>query len=191
VTGASEWHRAGIAVSGVTLVLMIAAGIHFFAPARPDQGDQQAALVSVPGPQDVAAAPTQNLPVLDERTLEPTPSPATRRRVPAPPRSRTLRAAVDVESLDKLADAPRLATPLVASLEIPEESVRFEPMRLSVSAEFVEPPLPADVPDDGSDREAPTARAAQRGPVTAALATAGSAVATGLRTAGRAVKRAF
>ena len=32
---ASEWRRAGIAVSGVTLVLLIAAGIHFLAPARP------------------------------------------------------------------------------------------------------------------------------------------------------------
>lgn len=34
MTAASERRRAAIAVSGVTLVLLIAAGIHFIAPAR-------------------------------------------------------------------------------------------------------------------------------------------------------------
>jgi hypothetical protein len=191
MTGASEWHRAGIAVCGVTVVLVIAAGIHFFAPARPDRGDRQAALVGAPGPRNVATAPARNAPVLDERTPEPTPARATRRRVPAPQRSRTFREAGDVEWPDNVADAPRLAMPVVASLEIPEESVRFEGMRLSVSAEFVEPPMPTVEADDGSDPEAPTAGAARRGPVSAAFVTAGSAVAGGLRTAGRALKRAF
>ncbi len=88
-------------------------------------------------------------------------------------------------------DAPRLETPLVATLRIPEDTVRFEPMRLATSERFLEPPLPAVTGDHAEDRDTSAAHGTRRDPVTAAFVTAGSAVAGGFRSAGRAMKRVF
>ena len=52
-------------------------------------------------------------------------------------------------------NAPPLATPLVASLEIPEDSLRLRADALPVTAEFDEPALPTVAASDSrSDRDA-------------------------------------
>jgi hypothetical protein len=56
---------------------------------------------------------------------------------------------------------------------------------------FVEAPLPAAVADADRKLEPTAARGGRRDPVTAAFATAGSAVAGGIRSAGRAMRRVF
>jgi hypothetical protein len=77
---------------------------------------------------------------------------------------------------------------VAAAFEIPEESLRLESMRLSVSEEFVEAALPALSVADGDEA---SVRGGRRDPVTAVFVTAGRSVAGGFRSAGRAVKRVF
>jgi hypothetical protein len=198
VTGATEWHRAGIAISGVTLVLGIAAGIHFIAPPRSTQGDISPSTAVTRLPTVAAAAPTfvpptLVLPTFDETALEPLQlaSPL-RPRVLSPHQVEQVRPPGAIDSPSGGAGEPVLAAPLVASLEAPEDSLLLvAPMLMPVNAEFVEPALHTVESDSapGGDAAEPVAR--QRDPVTAAFVTAGSAVAGGFRSAGRALRRAF
>ncbi len=190
MTGASEWHRAVLALAGLTLVLLVAAGIHFIAPARPDPTRVVPSLETATVPTVATAPPLPTRPAVEDANDAPTPQP--RRRMPSPPTAAPVRPdAVAVDAWEQDVNAPPLATPLVASLEIPEDSLRFEPMRMPVTTEFDEPALPVAGGDGRSDRDAAMRRARQRDPVTAAFVTAGNAVAGGFRTAGRALKRAF
>jgi hypothetical protein len=79
---------------------------------------------------------------------------------------------------------------VAAAFEIPEESLRLESLRLSVSEEFVEAPLPA-LSNAVADGDEASVRGGRRDPVTAVFVTAGRSVADGFRSAGRAVKRVF
>jgi hypothetical protein len=190
MTGASEWHRAGIAVCGVTLVLLVAAGIRFIAPPRPDHARRSPSMEMATVPTVDMAPPARTSPTSSDIAGEP--ATAQPRQHVAPPR-RAGQVLADAVAVDGREDgkAPVLATPLVASFEIPEDSLRFEPMRLPVSTEFDELALPIAASDGGADRDAAGRGARQRDPVTAAFVTAGSAVAGGFRTAGRALRRAF
>jgi hypothetical protein len=200
LTGATEWHRAGIAISGVTLVLGIAAGIHFIAPPRSTQGDISPSTAAARLPTVAAAAPTFVPPTLvlrtfDETALEPLQlaSPL-RTRVLSPHQVEQVRPAGAFDSLEPSGGAgePVLAAPLDASLEAPEDSLLLvAPMHMPVNAEFVEPALHAVESDSESSGDAAARVARQRDPVTAAFVTAGSAVAGGFRSAGRALRRAF
>jgi hypothetical protein len=201
MSSATEWHRAGIAVSGVTLVLAIAAGIHFIAPARATRADISPSTALTTLPAVAAAAPTlvpSTLvpPTFEEAVIEPLQrARPLRLRVSFLPHVERVRPGTTAgDSLEpsRGADEPMLAAPLVASLEVPEGGLLLvEPMHIPVSAEFVEPALPtvASVSEPDGDAVARVAR--QRDPVAAAFVTAGSAVAGGFRSAGRALKRAF
>jgi hypothetical protein len=189
MTGASEWRRAGLAVSGVTFVLIIAAGIHFFAPPPRNRAEQPVPVDTISAAANPTVVP-EKVPVIDEAATDRSRTSAVaRRRIPSQGR-RTLRAAIAVESPDRSVDAPRFSTPLIASPELLEHGMHFEPMRLSMSAAWIELPLPAVVADVGSAPRV-SAHVARRGPVVAAFVTAGSAMAGGFRSAGRAIKRAF
>ena len=189
MTDASEWHRAGVAVCGVTLVLLVAAGIRFIGPARQDPARRSPSTDMATAPTVGTAPPVQTSPTSADIPSEPLPQP--RRHVASPRLAGQVLA--DAIGLDALEDGngPRLAAPLVPSLEIPENSLQFEPIRMPVSTEFDEPALPIAASDDGADRDRAARGARQRDPVTAPFVTAGSAVAGGFRTAGRALKRAF
>jgi hypothetical protein len=196
MSGASEWHRAGIAVSGVTLVLTIAAGIHFIAPARSTRADISPSTAMTTLPPVTAAAPTLVPPTFEEAAIEALrPARPLRLRVSFPlhvERTQPGTAAGDSLEPSRGADEPMLAAPLVASLEVPEEGLLLvEPMHIPVNAEFVEPALPTVATDSEPDADAAERVARQRDPVAAAFVTAGSAVAGGFRSAGRALKRAF
>jgi hypothetical protein len=195
MSSGTEWHRAGIAVSGVTLVLAIAASIHFIAPARSTQTDASPSTAVTTLPTVAAAAPTLVTPTLEEAAIETLrPVSPLRSRVSSPRQVEQVHpgaAALHSFAPSRGADEPVLAVPLVASLEVPEDGLPLvEPMHMPVNAEFVEPALPTVARDSEPDGDA--ARVArQRDPVTAVFAMAGSAVAGGVRSAGRALKRAF
>jgi hypothetical protein len=195
MSSGTEWHRAGIAVSGVTLVLAIAASIHFIAPARSTQTDASPSTAVTTLPTVAAAAPTLVTPTLEEATIESLqPVSPLRSGVSSPRQVEQVHpgaAALHSFAPSGGADEPVLAVPLVASLEVPEDGLPLvEPMHMPVNAEFVEPALPTVARDSEPDSDA--ARVArQRDPVTAVFTMAGSAVAGGFRSAGRALKRAF
>jgi hypothetical protein len=193
VTGASEWRRAGIAVSGVTLVLLIAGAIHFLVPARPSGTPLARAIETVPEPAAITASPTPSRPMVnDVRHEQSMPAPQQPLRMPPARHLKPgLQDVVAVGSPKREVGAPELAAPLVARLEIPEDTLQFEPMRMPVSPEFAVPALSVPLPASGDDQDAAARTAHQRDPVTAAFVTAGNAVAGGFRTAGRAIKRAF
>jgi hypothetical protein len=189
---ASEWRRAGIAISGVTLVLIIAAGIHFLAPSKHDDSARPAATMTrALALTDAGSSVVDRAPELSEHVFEPQTrrAPSSRRVVPRPVRMSSRepmeRRLADVHVEPAGADMPRVAT-----IEYPEGTVQFVPARLATAA-FVETPLPAAVADADRKLEPPAARGGRRDPVTAAFATAGSAVAGGIRSAGRAMRRVF
>jgi hypothetical protein len=202
MTGASEWRRAAIAVTGVTLVLLIAASIHFLVPARPRQTPIAHSIATLPEPAPIIALPMRSLPTLRDASSEAAfAKAAADPQIPAPPRALRLppprhvtpglQDIVAEGTLNQEIGTPALAEPLVARLEIPEDRLHVEPMRLPVSAEFAEPSLSV-ARERADESDGAVARAArQRDPVTAAFVTAGSAVAGGFRSAGRAIKRAF
>jgi hypothetical protein len=199
VTGATEWRRAGIAISGVTLVLGIAAGIHFIAPPRSTQGDVSLSTAVTKLPTVAAAAPTfvpptLVLPTFEETAFEPIQLASPLRPRVLPPRQvqQVHRAGAAFDSLESSGGAgePVHAAPLVASLEAPEDRLLLvAPMHMPMNAEFVEPALHTVESDSDSGGDARVAR--QRDPVNAAFVTTGSAVAGGFRSAGRALRRAF
>lgn len=195
MTAASEWHRAGLAVSGVTLVLLIAAGIHFITPPRPDRTVSSPAIATTTLPPVAAAAPAKASAVLAELATAPRFTLEPKLRFAATGRARQVlpdSIATDSRGSASNVHDAALGTPLVASGEIPELSLRLEPIRMPVSAEFGEPLLPSEIVDhNGTDREVIARDGRQRDPVTAAFVTAGNAVAGGFRSAGRALKRAF
>jgi hypothetical protein len=188
MTGTSEWYRAGLAVSGVTIVLLIAAGIHFILPARSDRMANSPAPTATTRPVTPAASIESSM-----VTAEPAPTmqalpPSVARR----PLKPTRRVPVNEDAANQLppgGNEPVFATPLALSLEIPEKSLLQEPILLAVSAEYVE--LPAAPSDDPGARDVIAPATRERDPVSAAVVTAGSAVASGFRSAGRAFKRAF
>lgn len=190
MTGVSEWHRAVVAVSGVTLVLVVAAGIHFIAPARPDPARPRPSLETATAPTVSPVPPLRMSPTTFEGADDDRSTPQLPRRVAAPMKAAPVPDVVAAE-LDEDVHARLRAMPRVASLEIPEDSVRLEPMRLPVTTDFDEPALPVPASDAPADRDAVVRGARPRDPVTAAFVTAGNAVAGGFRTAGRALKRAF
>jgi hypothetical protein len=187
---ASEWRRAGIAVSGVTLVLFIAAGIHFLAPSKRDDSARPAARVTrALEPTDAGSSVVDRTSELSEHVFEPqTRTRSSSRRV-VPRRVRTSSHERELADLD--VEPAREDMPRVATIKYPEETVQFVPTRLAMTATFVETPLPAAVADAPRNLEPPAARGARRDPVTAVFATAGSAVAGGIRSAGRAMRRVF
>jgi hypothetical protein len=196
MSSATEWHRAGIAVSGVTLVLAIAASIHFIAPARSTPPDASPSTAVTTLPTVAAAAPTLVTPTLEEAAIESfQPASPLRPRVSSPRQVKQVHpgaAALHSLAASRGADEPVLASPLVASLEAPEDGLPLvEPMHMPVNAEFVEPALPTVARDSEPDGDAAARVARQHDPVTAAFVMAGSAVAGGFRSAGRALKRAF
>lgn len=173
------------------MVLVIAAGIHFIAPERPT-GTTVEPPSSTAAPAESAPAQSPPSAVLARSGAE-QPSPAAPRRL-RPPSSRASRPSADAvgpTAPPTLAvDTPQFDAPLVASLEIPENGLPLESIGMPVSAEFVEPLVMSDREGDG-DRDDASRAGRPRDPVTAAFVTAGSAVAGGFRSAGRALKRAF
>ena len=194
MTAASERRRAAIAVSGVTLVLLIAAGIHFIAPARRAERTIARSVEALLPQAPTAVTSSASSPAVES-------SDAQRPAAAAPQRTRAVTPRVAKRSADDRdtagsssapADDPTmLAVPLVASLEIPENSLRVESLRMPVSADFVEPILPISESEPSGQRGSLARSERQRDPVTAAFVTAGNAVAGGFRSAGRALKRAF
>jgi len=143
-------------------------------------------------PTDAGSSDVDRTPELSEQVFEPqTRTQSSSRRV-VPRRVRTSshepleRRLADLDVEPAREDMPRVAT-----IEYPEETVQFVPTRLAMTATFVETPLPAAVADAPRNLEPPAARGARRDPVTAVFATAGSAVAGGIRSAGRAMRRVF
>ena len=193
MTAASERRRAAIAVSGVTLVLLIAAGIHFIAPARRAETTIARSVGTMLPQAPIAVTSSASSPVVEPSDAQPPAAAAPQRTRTVTARS-TKRSADDRDAAGSSAradDAPMLAVPLVASLEIPENSLRVEPMGMPVSADFVEPILLISEREPSGNRDSLARSERQRDPVTAAFVTAGNAVAGGFRSAGRALKRAF
>lgn len=190
---ASEWRRAGIAVSGVTLVLFIAAGIHFLAPSKHDDSIRPAATMThALELTDAGSSVVDRTPELSEHAVEPQTRTASLSRRVVPRRVRmSSRETLERRLADRDVEPARVVMPRVATIEYPEDTVQFVPTRLAMSATFVETPLPAAVADADRHLEPPPARGARRDPVTAVFATAGSAVAGGFRSAGRAMRRVF
>jgi hypothetical protein len=174
----SEQRRAGIAVIGVTVVLAIAAGIHFVAPGRSDDPISRAPLTSI-----ARAVPTELAPTLGPQSIEPTvvrhTRPSVRRRSPAfePPIVDASAAGAD--------SAAHVAAPvrLGAGRALPESMVFVAPSETFPETRWAE--------TASSSEPGIVPHPSQRGAVTSAFATAGTAVAGGFRTAGRALKRAF
>ena len=193
MTAASERRRAAIAVSGVTLVLLIAAGIHFIAPARPAE-----TTIAPPVEALVPQAPIAVTSSAPSPAVEPSDTQPPAAAAPQRPRDVTARLAQRraddrdaAASSSARADDSMLAVPLVASLEIPENSLRVDSLGMPVSADFVEPILPISESEPSGHRDSLARSERQRDPVTAAFVTAGNAVAGGFRSAGRALRRAF
>ena len=143
-------------------------------------------------PADTRSSVVDRTPELSEHVFElQTRTTSSSRRV-VPRRARMSshepleRRLADLDVEPARADMPRVAT-----IEYPEDTVQFVPTRLAMTAMFVETPLPAAVADAPRNLEPPAARSPRRDPVTAVFATAGSAVAGGIRSAGRAMRRVF
>jgi len=194
MTAASERRRAAIAVSGVTLVLLIAAAIHFITPPRRAETTIARSIEAL-----LPQAPTAVTSSAPSPAVEPSDTQPPAAAAPQRPRAVTARLAkrraddrgAAASSSARADDAPMLAVPLVASLEIPENSMRVESLGMPVRADFVEPILPISEREPSGHRDSLARNERQRDPVTAAFVTAGNAVAGGFRTAGRALKRAF
>ena len=140
---------------------------------------------------DAGSSVVDRAPELSEHVFEPQTrrAPSSRRVVPRPVRMSS-REPVERRLADVHVEPARADMPRVATIEYPEDTVQFVPARLAMTAAFVETPLPAAVADADRKLE-PTAARGRRDPVTAAFATAGSAVAGGIRSAGRAMRRVF
>ncbi len=175
----SEQRRAGVAFLGVTVVLAIAAGIHFIAPPRPDDSIRHT-LTSIG-----RAVPLDFAPTLAPQSIRPTLMRSADRGLRRA--SRVLEPlVVNARAAPAESAPPRVPatpTPLGAGRALPESMVFLSPhIAFGESRQ-------ADTAS--SSRPGLIARPAPRGAVTSAFVTAGNAVAGGFRTAGRALKRAF
>ena len=142
-------------------------------------------------PTDAGVSVVDRTPELSEHVLEPQTRTASSSRRVVPRRVRmSSREPLERRSADLDVEPTRADMPRVATIEYPEDAVQFVPTRLTMPAAFVETPLPAAVADTNRNLEPPAPRG-RRDPVTAAFATAGSAVAGGIRSAGRAMRRVF
>ena len=170
------------------MVLLIAAGIHFVAPARPARTIVES---SSPTPSTAESAPPQSPELARSGTVQPPPAAPRRQRLASSRANRTSGDIGEPAASPTRVETPQFDTPVVASLEVPESSLPFESIGMPVSGEFVEPLVTPTDRESGDDRDAASRIGRQRDPVTAAFVTAGSAVAGGFRSAGRALKRAF